>query len=297
MIIITVLIIGATGFLGNKLIQMLKEHNPIGTYHNKKHENYHKLDISNKENILKLVKEIKPNIIINTSHIPNSNTEEMKELAKKINSLGPKNLAEVCNDIYKKTEMEIKLIHMSTDFIFDGEKGNYSENDKTNPISHYGKTKLAGEQGIHLFKNHIILRVSTLYGYSTPEDKKFTNWIISSLKEKKEINILDDQFTCPTLIDNIGKAIILLLRSNKTGTYHCVGSEKISRYGFAVKVAEKFNLDKNLIKPTTISNIDQNIIRPKNTTLNISKLESEGIQMCNVDEGLEIMKNQMDKGV
>jgi dTDP-4-dehydrorhamnose reductase len=298
-IIIKFLIIGATGFLGNKLINIFKEnHEVIGTYNKTKNEQYEFLDISDKKAVKLLIEKTTPDIIINTSHIPNANTEEMKELAEKINSNGPKNLADVCNTYYEETgdidtKNKITLIHMSTDFIFDGEKGNYTEEDLPNPISHYGKTKLKGEQGVIKYQNHIILRVSTLYGYNKPTDKKFTNWIINSLKDGKEIKIINDQFTCPTLINDIGKAILKLLELNKIGIYNCVGSEKISRYKFAVKVAEIFGLNKTLIKSISMNDLKQNIIRPKNTTLDISKLKSEEIQMSNINEGLTTMKNEM----
>ncbi len=250
------------------------------------------LDITGKKAVEEFFKKSKPEIVILAASLTNVDyCEEHPEEAEKINVEGTKNVIEEC----KKSNS--KLVFYSTDFVFDGEKGNYSEIDKTKPLCVYAKTKLEGEKLIekNLQKeNFLILRTSTLYGFGIDFDKKpFTDWVIESLKSGKKINAVFDQITCPTLIDDLANATLKLVQKKKCGLYHAVGSEAISRFDFAKKIAKIFGLDESLINEIKSSELFQKAKRPKDSSLGISKLENEGIEMSNVEQGLKEMKRQM----
>lgn len=287
-----VLLIGV-GFLGEKLLPLFQKNGfeVKGTSIDGK--NFLKLDIVDKISVEKVFQNFLPNIVILTASLTNVDyCEEHPAEAQKVNVDGVENVAEACK------KFNSKLVFYSTDFVFDGEKenGNYSENDKVNPLSVYGKTKLEAEKRIgEIFpeKNFLILRTSTLYGFGKNFDKKpFTDWVVESLKAGKSINVVSDQITCPTLTDDLANATLRLVRKNKNGLYNVVGSEAISRFGFAKKIAKVFELDSELILEIDSSKLLQKAKRPKNSSLNISKIEIEGIGMSNVEKGLIEMKLQ-----
>jgi dTDP-4-dehydrorhamnose reductase len=285
-----ILITGASGFLGEKLFSIFSsEYEVVGTYLKGEKTSLYKLDLTDKKAVDNLVEKIRPDIVINTAGITDVDyCEENPENAKKISSACIKNLVETC------LKYRCKLVHISTDYVFDGEKGDYKEDDKPNPINVYGKMKLEEENVIISSKiEHIISRVAVLYGYNSNSDKQtFTNWVIKKLKSNEEIKIINDQYTTPTLIDDIAESLKNLIELKRTGIYHIVGSECINRYDFAIKIAEIFNL-KNLIKPITSKDIKWRAKRPMNSCLNTDKLKKLGIKMSNINEGLIKMKNQM----
>jgi len=286
-----ILIIGASGFVGEKIYNVLSsDFEVIGTYSTKKKHNFEHLDMSNRESVIKLISKIKPNVVIHTAGITNVDFfEENPEEIQRVNIQGAKNIIHAC------LKINSKLIDISTDYVFDGEKGNYTEEDRPNPISVYGKAKLEEEDLVkNSGLNYLILRISVPYGYNASYDKQtFEKWIINNLKNNKEIKVIDDQFNTPTLIDDIANAVKKLIELNRTGIYHVTGSEKISRYDFALKVTEIFGLNEDLIKKLKTKDLNWKAKRPKDSSLNINKLRKEGINMSNINEGLNKMKKQM----
>lgn len=281
-----ILITGANGFLGTKLVKILSsEFEVIGTSHEE-------LDITDENNVFEFVKETKPSIIINPAAYANIDQCEInKETAYNVNVNGVKNLANACK------EVNAKLIHFSTDFVFDGKKGNYSEEHKTNPVNYYGRTKLEAE---HLIQesniNYIIARVCMLYGYNGDQsERSFVFWVYNNLEQGNVVNAFTDQAGTPTLIDDIALAITKLIKKDRKGIYHVSGPEKATRYEMALKIAETFKFSQKLIKPITSDRLKQAARRPKDTSLCISKLVKEGIKMSDVRSGLLKMKEQMQK--
>jgi len=286
-----VLIIG-TGFLGAKLMNKFSdEFEVFGT--NLEGNNYFQLDICNKKKkIYDLFNQINPDIVIHTAALSDvDQCEEDRNLAEKININGTKNVVEACK------KKKIKLIFISTDFVFNGEKGDYSEIDIPNPVNYYGKTKLNAEKliidsGIE----HIIVRTSVLYGYNNRDDRlNFFKWVYKNLENGTKINVATDQINSPTLIDDIAKALIILSkkekgRNNERGIFNIAGSEAISRFDFAVKIAIFFGFNKKLIRPVKSNELGQKALRPHNSSLNISKINNLGINMSNINEGLKIIE-------
>jgi dTDP-4-dehydrorhamnose reductase len=291
MVKMKILIIGASGFVGEKLFNILsKDFEVIGTYSSKKKDDFEQLDMSNRESVVELIGKIKPDVVVHTAGITNVDFfEENHEEIQRVNVQGTKNIIEGC------LKTNSKLIYISTDYVFDGEKGNYKEEDEPNSISVYGKVKLEEEE---LVKNshlkYLILRISVPYGYNSPNDKQtFEKWVINNLKNNKEISVIDDQFNTPTLIDDIANAVKRLIELNKIGAYHVTGSERISRYDFAIKIANIFRLNKALIKKIETKDLKWKAKRPKDSSLNIDKLKKLDVKMSNINEGLDKMKRQM----
>jgi dTDP-4-dehydrorhamnose reductase len=286
-----ILIIGASGFVGEKLYTVLsRKFEVIGTYSTKKKNNFEQLDMSDRQSVIELISKIKPNVVIHTAGITNVDFfEDNPEEIQRVNKKGTKNMIDAC------LKTNSRLIYISTDYVFDGEKGDYTEEDKPNPINAYGKAKLEEEELVKKSELKIlILRIAVPYGYNSSYDKQtFEKWIINNLKNNKEIRVIDDQFNTPTLIDDIANAVKKLIELNKIGIYHVTGPETISRYDFAFKVAEIFELSKDLIKRAKTKDLNWKAKRPKNSSLNINKLRKEGINMSNINEGLNKMKKQM----
>jgi len=286
-----ILIIGASGFVGEKLYNSLsKGFEVIGTYSTKKKDNFEQLDMSNRNSVIESITKIKPDVVIHTAGITNVDffEENFKEV-QRVNIQGTKNIIEGC------LKTNSKLIYISSDYVFDGEKGNYTEEDEPNPINAYGKAKLEEEE---LVKNsglkYLILRIAVPYGYNSSDDKQtFEKWIINNLRNNKEIKVIDNQFNTPTLIDDIANAVKKLIELKKVGIYHVTGSERISRYDFAIKIASIFRLNKALIKRIKTKDLNWKATRPIDSSLNTDKLKKLDIKMSNINEGLSIMKKQM----
>jgi dTDP-4-dehydrorhamnose reductase len=187
-----------------------------------------------------------------------------------------------------------KLIHISTDYVFDGEKGHYKEEDKPNPISYHGLTKLEGErQVIALCKNYAILRTSVIYGWH-PWKQNFATWVISQLRQNKEISVVEDHYNTPTLADNLAELALEALQRGLNGLYHASGSERISRYEFAKQIGESFQLDSSLIKPIRMSQLVAWIARrPRDSSLSTGKIRKQlGTRPLNITEGLSRMETE-----
>lgn len=278
------LVTGASGLLGSKIVELAKGKYDVIPLHNAKplHQNSLKLDITNRKQVFNLLRKLKPDLVVHTAAETNvDKCETQKELAWKTNVEGTRSVAAACSEI------DAKIVYISTDYVFDGEKGLYTEEDTPNSINHYGVTKLEGENQIKkLCKNHIILRTSVLYGWH-PWKQNFATWVINSLKQGNEISIVEDHFNTPTLADNLAEIIIEALQKDLQGLYHASGSQKISRYEFAKEIANTFNLDYSLIKPIKMSQLTTWIAkRPKDSSLNINKIKGRlKTKLLNIYEG------------
>ena len=180
-----------------------------------------------------------------------------------------------------------KLVYVSTDFVFDGKKGMYTEKDECNPLNWYGKTKLEGEKRVAALDDYVIARTSVLYGWH--KRLNFVTWVIHQLQYNHPIRIVTDQYTCPTLADNLA-ACLLELSAKGQGLYHVAGSERINRYAFALKIAHTFKLDVNLITPICSEELNQKAHRPKDSSMSIKKvIPVIDTVLLNIDEGLKRM--------
>jgi len=289
-----ILVTGASGLLGSRLAKLLiyKGYKIYTGYYSNK-PNYGipvKLDVSNENNISKVIDEIKPDVIIHSAALTNVDVcETNKKLAWKINVLGTRNIA-----LYSK-RIKSFLIYISTDYVFDGSKGFYKEDDQPNPINYYGFTKLRGEEEVkNLVDEYCIVRPSVIYG-STPASGKinFALWVIEKLKNNESINVVTDQWNSPTLNTNLAEMLIEVLEKRLTGIYHLAGATRINRYEFAKLIAEVFSLNKELIKPIDSNKISWIARRPKDSSLDVRKaLSTLSHKPYKIEDALNVLKNE-----
>ena len=297
-----ILIIGANGFLGKNILRTRHKNKVLSqesTYiaadlqNSNIDENlpFYFIDITNDNDTLKKIIKISPDIIILTAAMTDvDQNEREKDLATKINTDGPKNVIKACK------KLDAKLLLLSTDFVFDGFKqGYYTEEDIPNPLSHYAKTKNDAELAIIQSDiDFIICRTAVLYGWNS-EKFNFITWLIDKLEKNEHIKLVKNQINNPTYVRNLSEIILKLIEKDAKGIYHTVGSEALNRYEMALKCAEIFYLDKELINP--IENFIQLAIRPKNAALDVTKLKKilgSDVAIFSLLDGLEDMKQIRD---
>lgn len=284
------LITGGSGLLGSRVTKLaMQEHKVTATYNRSKIEADYPLmplDITDGEDVLSLVNKLNPDAIIHCAALTNVDyCEDHKEEAMLVNARATGYLSEACE------RAGAKMLYVSTDFVFDGEKGRYSEEDEVNPINHYGFSKLEGEKEVLACSDYAIARASVLYGWNVQRRLNFVTWIIDRLEIGREVNIVTDQYVSPTLTDDAAEAFLRIIEGDKTGVFHTAGSKRINRYDFAKKIADVFGLKEELINPITSENLKQKAKRPKDSSLNVRKAERElEMKMMTVEEGLERMK-------
>ena len=245
-----ILVTGANGMLGQDLCPILEDEgfDVIET-------DVDTLDITNSDMVKDVLSEKKPSIVIHCAAYTNvDKAEEDLETATKINVTGTENIARVCG------ENDITLVYISTDYVFDGTKGDkYTPADTPNPINNYGLTKFQGEEAVRKHcKKHYITRTSWLYGI---HGKNFVETMLS-LADKPELKVVDDQKGCPTWTVELANGIVELLEDDaEYGTYHVCGSGVTSWYGFAKEIFEQSSLDVNL-KPCTTDEFPRPAKRP-----------------------------------
>ena len=296
----TLLITGVNGLLGQKVLeQALKlKYNVFGidvhdhAFVKAKGFQYQPLDITDRRAVRKTVLTIYPHYIINTAAMTNvDGCEKQKELCWRINVEGVENL------IYAARKIGSRIVHLSTDYVFDGDHGPYSEEDTCAPLGYYGKSKLASENALLASDlEFAIVRTMVLYGVGINVRPNFVTWLISALREKKPVTIVTDQLGSPTLADDLAGAILKIIELEKWDIFHVAGSEVIDRYNFALKIAEIFNLDKELITPITTAELKQDAPRPLNSGLIVDKaIRGLGVKLSDVEEGLKKFKKQYKK--
>src|SRR5664279_4462392 len=291
-----ILVIGANGMLGQRIIHFFSTRENIqllgcsfepGPCFN--NVDYKSCDITKREAIKDIVLDFYPDYIINAAAFTNVDLcETEREKAWKINVKGVEYLAEASRVI------DAHLIHISTDYIFDGTKGPYDERAKPNPMGYYGRTKLASENVLKISGTYYtILRTNVLYGMADNRPD-FVRWVVNSMKKGTPIRIVTDQVNNPTFIDDLVQAINNALEYKKYGIYNIGGREFISRYDFTLRIADYFSLDKSLITPITTEELKQPAKRPLRSGLITIKAESElGFKPHSINETLAIMKKEL----
>ncbi len=230
---------------------------------------------------LDLIQSLRPEYIILTAAMTNVDRCEVDlEGAWNTNALGPKKVA------LEAKKAGSRLIYVSTDYVFDGERGMYREDEATMPINHYGKSKLAGEQFVQeICPESVIARTSVIYGWN-PARLNFATWAMEEMRKGNRINIVTDQYNSPTLASHLAE--MLLEIKDESGIFHACGSDRISRYDFTVKVARTFGLDESLINPISSSQLSWKAKRPGDSSLDVSKI-SRFVKPLSVEEGLRAM--------
>ena len=262
------IIIGANGQLGSDIVEVFGNENVIPLTHSD-------IDITDTDSVNHAFKKFKTNKVINTAALSNvPGCEKNPKKAFEVNALGARNLAIACR------EVGATLMHISTDYVFDGRKSKpYTENDLPNPLNVYGITKLAGEYFVKaILEKHFIVRTSGLYGTHLCRSKggNFVNKMIAMSKKQEEIKVVGDEVLAPTYTRDLVIKIKELIETNAYGTYHITNSGKCSWYEFAQAIFSFLKTNIKLIKISQKGFLPS-VKRPKYSVLANEKLKTIGI--------------------
>ena len=297
-----VLITGSNGLLGQKLLHKLRVDEGVNLVATSKGENrisekngytYFDLDITNKNAVTQLIASEKPQVVFNTAAMTNIDLcEEKKEACDSLNVNAVQYLSVACQQI------DAHLIHISTDFIFDGEDGPYKEEDKPNPLSYYGLSKLKSENIVKESDcNWTILRTIIVFGVGENLSKSnIVLWAKGALEKDEPLNIIDDQFRAPTLAEDLADACILAATKKAYGIFNASGKDIMSIYEIVERIAKHYrNTTKNLNKISTAT-LNQKAGRPPKTGFILDKAINElGYNPHSFEECLTIIDEQLKK--
>lgn len=293
------LITGANGLLGQKLIEYYASDPSVEVVatakgHNRNREGsytYITMDVTNEAEVSSIVGMSMPDVVINTAAMTDVDKCEMeKEQCWDLNVKAVEYLIKACEGC------GAKLIHLSTDFIFDGENGPYEEDDWPNPQSHYAQSKLASEK---LFENTYIkwAIVRTMLVYGIAQDMNRSNivlWVKQNLEEGKDIKVVNDQWRTPTLAEDLAKGCALVIENNAEGIFHISGKDTLTPYEMALETAIFFKLNPSLIEEVDGSLFRQPAKRPQRTGFILDKAREElGYEPVSFKEGLSLLRSQM----
>ncbi len=294
-----ILVTGSNGLLGQKLTNLLSQADNVELIATARQKlsfplykgEFYPLDITNSENTESLLSKTKPDVVINTAAMTQvDQCETEQEACWKNNVIAVENVVRAC------VKSGSHLIHISTDFIFDGTHGPLDESAIPNPISFYGKSKLAGEEIVKQSKlPWAILRTVLVFGVT--KDMSRSNivlWVKKSLEEGKVINVVNDQWRTPTLAEDLAIGCYLAAVKKVKGIYNISGYEMMTPYDIAIKTAEFFGLDKSLINQTDSTKFTQPAKRPPKTGFIIDKARRElGYSPRSFNEGLKVLASQI----
>ncbi|MCE7992036.1 MAG: NAD(P)-dependent oxidoreductase [Roseivirga sp.] len=299
-----VLITGANGLLGQKLVKLILDRGQdelIATARGANRlpypaENYTytSLDITDPAKVEDVIAEAKPDVVIHTAAMTNvDQCETERESCWELNVNATAYLLKACE------RSGTFFLHLSTDFIFDGEAGPYDEEAAANPISYYGDSKLRSEEVVKAGKtNWAIVRTVLVYGIA--HDISRSNiilWVKSSLEQGKQIKVVDDQLRSPTLAEDLAMGCYLIAQQRAGGVFNICGKDLLTPHEMAIKTADFFNLDTSTMERADASTFQQTAKRPPKTGLLIDKAVSElGYQPHSFDEGIAFVASQIERG-
>tara|TARA_B100000902_G_scaffold64673_1_gene71265 strand:- start:4783 stop:5685 length:903 start_codon:yes stop_codon:yes gene_type:complete len=297
-----ILLTGSNGLLGQKLLYKLKKDidiNLIATslgvnrFSDKEGYEYVSLDITNEIEVKNIIESYVPDIVINTAAMTNVDLcEDKKDMCDNLNIYAVSYLADSC------LKVNAHLIHISTDFIFDGEDGPYSEEDKPNPLSYYGLSKLKSEEVLY---NHnvkwTILRTIIVFGVGENLSKgNIVLWAKKEFEKGKPLNIIDDQFRAPTLAEDLADACILAAKKKAYGVFHASGKDIMSIFEIVESIAKYYSFNTDNLNKISTSVLNQKAVRPPKTGFKLNKaIKILGYNPHSFKESLDIITKQLKK--
>ena len=280
------LITGGSGFLGSDIARStIKGFKVYATYYTTPVQiagcSFVPLDIRNREQTFSSLKEIKPDLVIHTAALVDVDyCEEHSEEAWSINTEGTENVA------LATREVGAKLVYISTDSVFDGEKGMYGEEDVPHPLNVYARTKLEGEARVRCCLPESIIIRTAFYGWGFPGKHSLADWLITQLKRGEKPKMFTEVLFSPIPINVLVAAMLEMCGKNLSGLYHVGGRERCSKYTFGLELARAFGFNESCIQPSTRAEAQLKAPRPKDISLNVNKTLSSGIYLPSLREGI-----------
>lgn len=295
-----VLVTGSNGLLGQKIVYKLKSRSDVELIATARGENrlldqtgysFFSMNIEDKANVDAIIDRVKPDHVIHTAAMTQVDECELDhDACDRANVDAVKYIVEACE------RNSCHLIHISTDFIFNGEEGPYDEEGIPDPLSYYGMSKWKGEQIVQSSNlNWAILRTVLVYGIvDNMSRSNIVLWAKGALEKGDTINVVDDQFRSPTLAEDLADGCILAMDRNATGVYNISGKDQYSIIDLVRTVADYYGLDKSLINPVSSATLNQPAKRPPVTGFILDKARRElGYEPHSFTEGIALMEQQM----
>jgi dTDP-4-dehydrorhamnose reductase len=293
-----ILVTGASGLLGASVVSQARERglDVIGLYHRHPiHLEGVKLlgvDIADQAETCRIFRKLQPSSVVHCAAATDvDQCEEHPDEAYQLNVTAAAAIAEIT------ARSGVRLLYVSTDSVFDGKRGNYSETDTPAPLNVYATTKLQGEREVARLNPAAIISRVSLYGWNAQNKDSLAEWVLKQLTLGKTVPGFSDVFFCPALANDVAEVLLELIDQNLSGIYHVVGSECISKYEFARRVAAKFAFDPEQVFATRMADAKMKALRPRNTSLNTGKISvALGRPMPNVDAGLRRFAELRENG-
>jgi dTDP-4-dehydrorhamnose reductase len=264
-------ITGASGLLGAKLSELATKtgYNVHSLYksHPCTSSNPEQVDITDQAAVRKVFADTTPDVVFHTASLTDVDLcERDPKLAMKVNGEATGFIAEACQ------ESGSYLVYVSTDYVFDGMRGQYSEEDEPAPINAYGRSKLFGEEEMARHSPRgCVARTSVVYGWGRSYRPNFATWVHSKLAANERVRVVRDQFASPTLNTHLARMLLEVAELQMNGVLHVAGSTRISRYEFAVMLAKQFGFNEDLVTPIQAEAANWKARRPLDSSLNVSK--------------------------
>ena len=297
---VRLLITGSNGLLGNKLLAAVDSrpeiegvaasrapaaNSELGPFR------YAQLDVTDCDAVRDVIVATAPQVVIHTAAMTDvDGCERDPELAFAVNVRGTEYVAQAC------AEAGAMLVHLSTEYVFDGHAGPYVETDPPSPISVYGRTKLESERVVAATCSRwAVARTTVLFGYAAGVRPNFVLWLLDRLASREPTRVVADQVGSPTLADNLAEMVLALAHGPAQGVYHTVGASRLGRYEFAQLVAEVFDLDPGFIEPITTAELRQPAPRPLKAGLRTDRLRREfpTVPVLTAEAALEGLRAQL----
>lgn len=278
------LVAGASGFVGGRVLEALAPGmDASGTCRSRPRPGLDALDLADRDAVRRLLDARRPDLVINCAALAEPDAcEKDPAAARRANTDGPRALAEAC------AERGARLLHLSTDLVFDGARGRYSEDDEARPLSVYGRTKLEGERAVlESCPSAAVVRVSLVYGFSLCGRPSFLEWLLGELNGGRRPRLFVDQWRTPTPMAQLPQVLLRLADSGAAGVFHWGGAERVSRLDFGRTVCAVFGLDASRLEPLEMKSFGYAATRPADCSLRSEKLAALlGLAPWTVEEGL-----------
>ncbi|MBG0770641.1 MAG: SDR family oxidoreductase [Anaerolineaceae bacterium] len=241
---------------------------------------------------IQVIEASRPDAIIHCAAIASINAaEQQPELTHRLNAEVPGRLAAAARG------WGVPFVHISSDAVFDGAKGDFTEADPTGPLSLYGRAKLAGEQAVSAANPDAIIARTVFYGWSLSGKRSLAEFFFNQLRAGEPMKGFTDLVFCPLYVEDLAQALLEMIEKGLSGVYHVVASDHLSKYDFGVRIARKFGLNSDLIEPVQAGNVDRGATRSLNLTLNTDKLQKAlGHTLPGVDAGLSRLYDSWVEG-
>ena len=292
-----ILVTGASGLLGiNLALEASQKHEVFGSVNKNVIQSTAftvlQSDLTDPGALRRMLDQVQPEWVINCAALANLEACEAKpDLAQKLNSELPEKLARYV------ARGGARLVHVSTDAVFDGTRGDYAEQDQANPLSLYARTKYEGELAVLEANPEAIVARVNLFGWSVSGKRSLAEWFFNNLSAGNSVMGFTDVYFCPLLATDLAQIFLKMLGREMRGLYHVVANECISKYDFGVLLARQFNLDQTLIEPASVAKANLGAVRSLNLSMKADKITQElGEAPPSMSQGIERFYAQYIEG-